>query len=166
MAKTGSKQGRKGRVGRPPGSTNKARALSTMTLDDLQREIERRQRAGSDLLMKRERLARELAEVEAQLAMIGLAHAAPMRKRAGRPPKGAAPRRGGGGRRPRNEMNLVEALHQALQGKTLSVSEAADAVQAAGYKTSSPNFRTIVNQALITKKDRFRKVERGRYTAK
>jgi hypothetical protein len=53
-----------------------------------------------------------------------------------------------------------------LSGNSLSVSDVAEAVQKAGYKTSSPNFRTIVNQALLANKNLFRKVERGVYTAK
>jgi hypothetical protein len=80
---------------------------------------------------------------------------------------------GGGGRgrgtgaatRARNDMNLVESLVKVLTGKTMGVTEVADAVQRAGYKTSSPNFRTIVNQTLI-KSDKFKRVGRGQYTAK
>ncbi len=65
-------------------------------------------------------------------------------------------------------MPLPEALHQVLKGKTLSVGEAVEAVQRAGYKTSSNNFRTIVNQQLIAAKNKklFKKVARGQYTAK
>lgn len=62
-------------------------------------------------------------------------------------------------------MNLVEALVKLLKGRTMSVTEMTAAVQKAGYKTTSPNFRTIVNQTLI-KSDRFKKVARGQYTAK
>jgi len=74
---------------------------------------------------------------------------------------------GGGGtrRRPRNETNLVEALQKVLHGKTMSVTEVADAVQRAGYRTTSPSFRTIVNQALIAS-GKFKRVSRGQYTAK
>ena len=47
----------------------------------------------------------------------------------------------------------------------MSVTEMAEAVQAAGYHTESENFRTIVNQTLIKNPDAFRRVSRGRYTA-
>ena len=70
------------------------------------------------------------------------------------------------GRRPRNAGSLVESLKKLLTGKTMSVTEMADAVQKAGYKTSSPNFRTIVNQTLISNKRDFKRVARGQYTAK
>ena len=40
---------------------------------------------------------------------------------------------------------------------------AVDAVQRNGYRTTSPNFRTIVNQTLIKHTDRFKRVSRGQY---
>jgi hypothetical protein len=46
----------------------------------------------------------------------------------------------------------------------MGVAEAAEAAKAAGYKSSSDNFKNIVNQALITDK-RFKRVGRGQYTA-
>ncbi|QKK07032.1 MAG: hypothetical protein HND58_01880 [Planctomycetota bacterium] len=70
-----------------------------------------------------------------------------------------------GGRRPRNDSSLEVALANTLKGKTMGVSEVAEAVQQAGYKTTSPNFRTIVNQTLI-KSDLIKKIGRGQYTAK
>jgi hypothetical protein len=66
--------------------------------------------------------------------------------------------------RARNPNNLVESLAAVLRGKTLSVTDAAEAVQRAGYQTTSPNFRTMVNAALLKKKF-FKRVERGQYTA-
>lgn len=72
----------------------------------------------------------------------------------------------GSRKRHRNDTNLVGALQQVLNGKTLGVTEAANAVQKAGYKTTSPNFRTIVNQTLIKHPDVFSKQGRGLYTAK
>jgi hypothetical protein len=44
------------------------------------------------------------------------------------------------------------------------VTEAAEAVQRAGYRTNSPNFRTRVNIALI--RGGFKRVGRGQYVAK
>ena len=131
-------------------------ALSGISIASLQAEIQRRQSAAAGLLRKRDRIARQIAAVEAKLQAAGMAvETAPTRRAA----------RGGGGRRPRNEMTLVEALAKVLNGKTMGVSEVADAVQAAGYKTSSPAFKTIVNITLI-KYGRFKKVSRGQYTLK
>lgn len=72
----------------------------------------------------------------------------------------------GSRKRHQNSTNLVGALQKVLNGKTMGVTEAASAVQKAGYKTTSPNFRTIVNQTLIKHPDAFSKKGRGLYTAK
>ena len=58
-------------------------------------------------------------------------------------------------------MSLAAALYQVLTGRTMTVGEMSDAVKAAGYKSSSPNFRTIVNAALIGNPKAFRRVARG-----
>ncbi len=62
--------------------------------------------------------------------------------------------------------SLADYLATALKRKTLSVSDATDAVQAAGYGSKSPNLRTMVNQQLLANPRRFKKVRRGEYTAK
>lgn len=106
----------------------------------------RRQREARTLQNKRERLANQLAEVDAQLAAMGALSA------------GA----NGPRRRPRNDASLADSLVGAMKSKIMSVTEAAEAVKAAGYQTTSTTFRTIVNQTLL-KDPRFEKVERGRY---
>ena len=63
-------------------------------------------------------------------------------------------------------MPLHAALHNVLNGTTMGVSEVAQAVQKAGYKTRSENFRTMVNITLLKRKDLFKKKGRGKYTAK
>jgi hypothetical protein len=59
----------------------------------------------------------------------------------------------------------VDALERALTGKTMSVTDVAEAVQKAGYRTNSSHFRTQVNIAL-SKDPRFKRVGRGQYTVK
>jgi hypothetical protein len=125
-------------------------SLAKLSVGDLQREISRRQRGGKTLLRRRAKLAAKLAALDAQIAELGL--------RAGS--------NGHSGRsRPRNESNLVDALAKVLDGKTMSVGEAMEAVQKSGYKTTAANFRVIVNQCLINS-GKFKRVERGQYTAK
>ncbi len=168
MAK--KKRKKRSKVGRPRG---KKTGLSAASLADLQAEIDRRASILQDLSNRRQELAAELDELDREIAR----HGDESRRRGpGRP----AGRRGPGrpplartkttrrsaGRRPRNEMNLVDSLQGVLKGRTMGVSEVADAVQKAGYRTTSENFRTIVNQALITNPKIFRKVSRGKYTAK
>jgi len=120
--------------------------LSALSTTDLHREIIRRRRGVSSLEKKRERLIKQLHSVEAAIREHG----------------GAI---GGTGRRPRNARNLADALAALLANATMSVTEAAEKVQEAGYRTTSPNFRTIVNQTFLKDK-RFKRVSRGRYTAK
>jgi hypothetical protein len=131
--------------------------LSSLSVADLQAELRRRQRGVTSLLKRRAALAARLSRLDDQLRDLGASGDGV--RMPGR--RGAIP----GRKRPRNEMNLVEALARTLKGRTLGVTEAAEAVQKAGYKTGAANFRTIVNQALIKNKKVFKKVARGQYTA-
>lgn len=130
-------------------------SLARMSYDELQRELHRRSRSVGKLERKRDALRAKLDDLEAQIMRMG-----------GSVNGGGRARRGGGGggTRPRNELTLTEALQKALSGKTMGVSEVAEAVQKAGYRTNSNNFRTQVNIALS--KGPFKRVERGQYTAK
>jgi len=133
------------------------KSLDTLSIGDLQREIRRRERMVSGhikkLASKRDKLRQQISEIEAEMSKFGAV--------AGRVRVGA----GGGRKRPRNDSNLADALAGVLKSATMSVTEVAEAVQRAGYQTTSPNFRTIVNQTLI-KDNRFKRVGRGRYTVK
>lgn len=148
-------------------------ALARLSITDLMREVDRRRGMAGALASQRDQLQTELDAVNAQLAeleTIGATAPAAVRRGPGRP-KGSGSavksdgRRGGRGG---NANSLAMALNKLLQGRTMGVAEMADAVQKAGYKTKSPNFRTIVNAALLAKPNRglFRKVSRGQYTAK
>ncbi|MCC6679188.1 MAG: hypothetical protein IT436_18840 [Phycisphaerales bacterium] len=136
-----------------PSTAAAPRGLTRLSVADLEREIRRRQRGTVGLHRRRAKL---LAKIEALDAEI-LAAGGTLNGRTGR----AA---GGGRIRPRNDSTLIEALAGVLKGKTMSVTEAAEAVQRAGYRTSAANFRTMVNIALI-KSGKFKRVERGKYTA-
>ncbi|MHA7814354.1 MAG: hypothetical protein ACX94C_13305 [Phycisphaerales bacterium] len=122
---------------------------ASMSTAELQAELQRRERNVRRLERRREKLIADLGEVEQALAA-----------------EGALSASGGIRRRPRNEKSLVDSLADVLKGKEMSVTEVTQAVQEAGYMTTAANFRTIVNQALIRENKRFKKVSRGRYTAK
>jgi len=129
-------------------------SLGRLSVSDLQAEISRRQRTVSKLVKARNRLLTKLTKLERQIADAG---------------GDVGARRGGmisGRRRAKNEHSLSEALHNLLKGKTMSVTDAAQKVQDAGYKTTSPSFRTIVNQTLINHGSLFKRVGRGQYTSK
>lgn len=124
-----------------------------MSVSQLQAEINRRVRSTRSLHKRRAKLVAKLGELDSQILAAGGS-------------LGESGGRGGRGRkRAQNAMSLVETLQKVLKTKTLSVTEAAAAAQKAGYVTTADNFRTIVNQALIKHTDKFKKVERGQYTA-
>lgn len=130
-------------------------AIRDASLDALRSEIKRR---IETLEKRRQSLLSELDSVESEIAVAAgtLGGNGYVRSSSGRRPR----------RRPRNEKNLVESLRKLLKGTTMSVTEMSGAVQRAGYRTTSPNFRTIVNQTLIKNPKLFKRVSRGRYTAK
>jgi hypothetical protein len=117
----------------------------------LEREMKRRRTKAVALAKKRDRLHAAIAKLDAQIRTLN------GNIRSGRVPGRARRSRGGDG--------LAQWLHRALQGKTMGVTEVANAVKEAGYGTKAENFRTIVNACLLKHKDLFKKVERGQYTA-
>lgn len=131
-------------------------SLSGLSISEIQAELRRRQRALPALNRKRQKLLAKVATIDAKIAELGGSVAAVS---AGKVSTG----RRGGGRRPAED-SLVTYLQKALSGKTMGVAEVADTVKASGYQTDSPNFRTIVNAALINKKHGFKRVSRGQYT--
>ncbi len=147
-----------------PASTGLA-GISTAAL---QAELEnRRSRVGALQAQARE-LESQLNSLRSEIGVFnGLATSG---KKRGRPPgsknKSQGIGKGAPGRkRAKNKLNLEEALAKTLKGRTMSVTDVTKAVQTeGGYKTTSENFRTIVNQALIRSKA-FKKVSRGMYTA-
>lgn len=135
--------------------------LSRVPTSELLRELERRQAMTGEIEARREALVQELADLNAELAALAAtggqsANAAPRHVR-----RSAAART-----RAANQVPLNMALAKLLKGKTMSVSEAAEAVQQAGYKSNAANFYPVVSLTLLKRKDLFKRVERGRYTAK
>ena len=134
------------------------KSLNNLSTEEIEKELKRRERETSRKLKtlerKREKLAAQLEELDQQIAEYAAELGVSARTKNGRR-----------GRRPRNEASLADSLNKLLKNKSMSVTEAAQAVQEAGYKTTSPNFRTIVNQTLITD-DRFKRTGRGRCTVK
>lgn len=130
-------------------------SIGKMSVAALQAEIARRQRAVSGLVRERNKLVGKLNRIDAAI------------RAAGGSTGGGRVASISGRRRAKNKMSLAEALHALLKGKTMSVTEAAEKVQEAGYKTTSPkNFRTMVNQTLINHNTMFKRVGRGQYTSK
>lgn len=131
------------------GKTRAPRGLAGLSVTELESELKRRQKTVAKLKAKYEKLSKDLADLAAEIESYG-------GNVLGIPP---------GRKRAKNKMKLADALAAVLEGRTMSVTEAAEAVQKAGYISTSPSFRTIVNQTLINT-GRFKRVERGQYTVK
>ena len=142
--------------------------LTKVSVEDLKKEIARRQRKLPELIAARDALDRQIAELE------GLGGAKPVavarRKKAGR--KNAArkvakpPVAKAVVVKPAKPGSLSSALTEALttNGK-LSVAQATATVQMAGYKSKSKNFQTIVGMTL-SQAPQFKRVGRGIYALK
>jgi len=128
-------------------------ATAGFNIAQLERILQDRRSEVTRLERLRNELQRKLDGVERQIA-----------KLAG----GLRGRRGGGGVRARNDVSLVEAIETAMRsnGKPMRVGDIVDAVQGAGYRSTSDNFRGIVNQTLIKERKRFGQVDRGVYQLK
>ena len=128
--------------------------LSNVSLEALQKEIQRRQKALPKLIAARDELNRQIAELQPLGAATPKAEA----QVAGKLVKK--------GRRAKNKISLADALAEILKGKkATAVAEATEAVLASGYKTASGAFKSLVNQTLIKDK-RFKSVSRGQYALK
>lgn len=123
------------------------RLLTTISISELQNMIATRRRDMKKLAKRRAKALKLLKGIETAIAQIS-----------GNGTLAELPRR------PRNESNLPDALHQVLSKTThpLGIREIADRVQASGYKSGSANFPGLVNLTLIKDK-RFTRVSRGIY---
>ena len=126
-------------------------AGSNMSIRQLEQLLHGRKAALRKLESQRAQVARRLAVLDRRIQSLGGASAG-----------GAGP-----GRRARNEKSLPDMIDAVLSrnGKPMRVRDIAAAVRNAGYRSNSPQFPSIVNQALIKDK-RFASVERGVYQLK
>ncbi len=123
-----------------------------LSVSQLETLLARRKSEIGDLSKERSSLQKKIDAIDDRLRQLG----------------GGAGGRGGPGRsRARNDRSLVDVMEEVLAktGKAMRVSEISDNVQATGYRSTSANFRSIVNQMLIKDK-RFNSPARGLYQLK
>ncbi len=157
------------------------KAASGLSLADLRRMLEEKEGQLSGLAERRDELAAELAEVEAELAAAGGVGA--MRRGPGRPagrrgpgrPKGSGrgsgrPKGSGKGKRgrkpgPKGQSDLHNAIRAVLKGSSepMKLADIAVAVKKNGYATKSKHFPMIVGMRLTEMADA-KKAGRGLYT--
>jgi hypothetical protein len=133
-------------------------SLAKLSARDIHRELQRRHRSTTTLARKRDRLLAKVASLDEQIAHLGGEGG-----RRGR--MAGTTTRGTGCKRPQNDFTLPEAMAKVIKGKTMGFADIAAAVQKAGYKSSSSNFRTMVSMQLTKFPKLFKRVERGQYTA-
>jgi len=142
-------------------------ARRTLTIAELRQRLEASEKKLKRLVAQREKLAKQLAALDAQIAAVGgkargrAKAPKAAKKRPGRKPKAAAakaPRRRATGRA------LVEYITDILKPATggMRVKDVMAAVKKAGYVTKAKDFYGIVAAALRDDA-RFKKVSRGVY---
>jgi hypothetical protein len=133
------------------------RSNGTLTIAQLERMLDNRRREAAELQRERSKLMQRLDALDRKLGALAGAGAR-FRNGAGG---------GGGGGRSRNPKSLVATMEAVLSrsGKPMSVGDIMEAVRAEGYRSSSANFRGIINQTLIKEK-RFTSAGRGIYQLK
>src|SRR4051794_17922901 len=106
-----------------------------LSVAQLEQMLMRRRNEINRLMKKRGTLQRRLDNIDDTIRSLG----------------GPSGGRGGPGRsRAKNDRSLVDVMAEVLDGgKPMRVSDIAEAVQGTGYRSTSDNFRSIVNQMLI-----------------
>ena len=129
----------------------RGRPKSNPSIADLQAMIRARRGERQKLVNERKKLQKRLDKIDREIAAFD-----------GESGNGAGD--GSVGTRPRNAQPLPDAIAAVLKsGKgSMRVGDIAEAVQSNGYRSSSDNFKGIVNQALI-KDARFKQDGRGVY---
>lgn len=115
-----------------------AKASRELTVAELEKLLENKRSLLDVSLKKRDKLENDLAAVEKRIQTLqGRPHAA---GKGGRKPK----------RRPQNKMPLPAVVAEILgkSRKGLSLSELAEKVLAAGHKSGSKHFKTVLYQCL------------------
>lgn len=134
--------------------------LESLSTEELQRELARRQGELKRMHSRRDKLAQQLAELDAQIRALGGEGVAP-RGEGRRATSSAEPR--AARTRSKNEITLSDAIALAVEVRaTVTPTEVAQLVQANGYRSTSKNFAMMVANALAKDK-RFRRLSRGQY---
>lgn len=125
--------------------------LKNASIEDLEAALaSKREEQKAELEAQYNELQAQMRELEAKLAEHGA-----------RPAGGRKT-----GPRPKNTMNLKQAITEALKGdkKGKTSRQIAAAVQKAGYRSSSSNFENIVYQTLHKNQSQFKRGSDGAYT--
>ncbi len=124
-----------------------------LTTEALVAEIDRRRTLLRKLQSERKNLLKQLAKVEFKILSSGgeLLRGRGLRTKM---------------RRPRNSMKLMDVMVRVMNRESpMNVSQIAEAVNNAGYMSTSASFKTIICQTLARERQ-FKKAGRGLYMLK
>ena len=123
-------------------------STSSMTIAQLENLLSSRRSRLNQLVRERRKIEQRLSQIEREISRL-------------------SGRAGAGTARARNPQSLVRTMEGILRsaGKPMAVGDIMNAVLKTGYRTTSDNFRGIVNQTLIKEKQ-FSSAGRGMYQLK
>lgn len=141
-----------------------SKLINEASIEDLQKEIERRKKKLPRLLAQAEKLEKQLESIRTEIAALGVEPGKALKTARA---AGGAAKAKTGGKRPQNQQSLSEVLLSVLSKEApKSIKQIIEDIKAAGYQTSSNNFDTIVYQAISREKEKIEKVGRGLYKLK
>ena len=134
-----------------------------LSVEDLLAQLKKHQSRLPRLQRKEQKLLKQLAAVQDEIAQLGGLAKSRKTAKVARPAKAAKAR---GVRRAKNTVKLADAIVGVLaKDSTLSVPQIAAAVKAAGYVSKSKTFETIIYQTVARDK-RVKRAGRGQYQLK
>ncbi len=127
-------------------------ALAGLSIAQLQKYVAAKKNEYAELNRERSKLQAKIAKIDAKLAAIG----------------GSSVGGGKPGGRAKNAKSLVATIVELLEKapKGMGVGDILQGVEDSGYRSTSPNLRSMINQALIKEKKKFSKIDRGVYGLK
>src|SRR3954453_16189992 len=119
----------------------RGRPANVLTIAQLEALLQKGRSELNDLHKRRDKVQRELDTIDQRVSKLGGA-------RGGRGGRGGGGGGGGGGGRAPNEESLTAWSEDVLKisGIPMKVGDIVQGVQDCGYRSSSANFRAIVNQ--------------------
>ena len=124
---------------------------SELTVAQLEKLLANRKSELDGLFKDRAKLEKQIDAVNEKISRLG---------------GGSMSKRTGG--RAKNSMSLIDAIAEVLTkaGGPVGVGDIVGGVTEVGYRSTSANFRGIVNQTLIKERKRFLSTARGMYQLK
>lgn len=140
-----------------------------LTISQLESLLSRQRSQLDSLTSERTKAQTKVDAIDAQIRKLngGVVSSKPKTPTPGTAMKKTTPAAGSNKGRVRNSVSLIASMENVLRAATaaMSVGDIMAGVLSAGYKTTSANFRGIVNQTLIKEKQ-FSSTGRGMYEMK